>query len=123
MIEANAPTDVPEEPVGASPSGEAVLEEDTAESEPTEGGEVKGLRDLTFEPAKHRAQTARTLAYLLVITLASSIVLQYVSVLYLVCLGKPEALENVSKIFNSWLPVISGLVSGAATYYFTKDRD
>jgi|SRR5882672_3321313 len=123
MNEANAPMDAPEEAVGASPSGESPEEEASELEKPTEGGEVKGLREIDFEPAKHRAETARKLAYFLVITLASSILVQYGSVLYLVHSGKAEALDNISKIFNSWLPVISGLVSGAATYYFTKDRD
>jgi hypothetical protein len=36
--------------------------------------------------------------------------------------GKEEALKNLSSIFNAWLPAISSLVSAAATYYFTRDK-
>lgn len=92
------------------------------QEEPIEGGYVGELRELEFHETKHRADTARRLAYLLVLILALSIGLHYVATIVLILFGKADATENLSKIFNVWLPVISSLVSAAATYYFTRER-
>jgi hypothetical protein len=46
----------------------------------------------------------------------------YVLVCILAFSGKEEAIKNLSAIFNAWLPVISSLLSAAATYYFTKEK-
>jgi hypothetical protein len=69
---------------------------------------------------KHRhAETARKLAYWLVAILAGSFLFEW-SALSLFNLDEPHrtALEH---FFNAWLPVIAGLASSAATYYFTKE--
>lgn len=88
---------------------------------PLEGGEVKLLEDYPIAE-RHRAETARYLAYTLVSILGLTVLLQYGLTVLLVCLGKTEGIANLDKIFNILLPVLSGLVSGAATYYFTKDK-
>jgi hypothetical protein len=36
--------------------------------------------------------------------------------------GKTDGIASLEKIFNILLPVLSGLVSGASTYYFTKEK-
>lgn len=77
---------------------------------------------LEFREAKHRADTARRLAYILVGTMAFSVALHYMATGILGALGKDSAVENLSKIFNAWLPVISSLVGSAATYYFTREK-
>lgn len=101
-----------------------------------EGGVVSGLEieggsipyfewnpsNVEFHEAEHRAHTARRLAYWLVIILGVSIVAHYFSTMILELNGKHEAAESLAKIFNSWLPVLSGLVGGATTYYFTRDK-
>jgi hypothetical protein len=97
--------------------------EGNKDEKPIEGGEVSASPELTFQPARHRAVTARYLAYGLAITLVLSVIVQYVCTLILIKWGAKDSLDNLSKIFNAWLPVISGLVSSAATYYFTKDRN
>jgi hypothetical protein len=51
----------------AAPEGPAVIE----------GGAVERVTDLPFEERRHRAKTARTLAYLLVDILAATIGLRY----------------------------------------------
>ena len=64
------------------------------------------------------AQTARFLAIALVCALAGSVVLQYVVLAVLACRHlETQAFEH---LFNSWLPVISGLTGSAVTYYLTK---
>ena len=90
------------------------------EDEIVEGGKVEQLGEYHVDK-KHRADTARYLAYGLVATLILSIVLQYAGTLTLVFMGKADALASIDKLFNILLPVLSSLVSAAATYYFTKE--
>lgn len=92
------------------------------EDQPIEAGEVGELQDLTFQEARHKAETAKSLATLLVIILGASIALQYVLTAVLAFGGKEEAIKNLNTIFNAWLPAVTSLVSAAATYYFTRDK-
>jgi hypothetical protein len=87
-----------------------------------EAGEVGELKDLDFEAAKHRAETAKSLATWLVLILGVSVALHYVLTAALAFGGKEEATKNLNTIFNAWLPAISSLVSAAATYYFTREK-
>jgi len=89
---------------------------------PIEAGEVGELRELTFHEAKHHAETARSLAFWLVILLGVSVGLHYLLTVILAFGGKEEAIKNLNSIFNAWLPAISSLVSAAATYYFTREK-
>jgi hypothetical protein len=91
-------------------------------SEVIEGGTVERVTDLPFEERKHRAATARRLAYLLVGTLGATIVLQYGLTSLLIFYGKNDGVTELDKLFNALLPILSGLVGGATTYYFTKER-
>jgi hypothetical protein len=36
--------------------------------------------------------------------------------------GKDDAAKNVAAVFNIWVPVISGLVSSAVTWFFTRQK-
>jgi hypothetical protein len=92
------------------------------EDQPIEAGEVGELHDLSFHEARHRAETAKSLATWLVIILGASLALHYVLTVILAFGGKEEAIKNLNSIFNAWLPAISSLVSAAATYYFTRDK-
>jgi hypothetical protein len=92
------------------------------EDQPIEAGEVGELKDLPFHEARHRAETARSLAMWLVILLGSSLGVHYLLVCVLAFAGKEEAIKTLSTIFNAWLPVISSLLSAAATYYFTREK-
>jgi len=87
-----------------------------------EGGFVSEITDLAFHQERHRAETARSLALLLVWVMAITVSIHYVATGVLLALGLSDATESLARIFNIWLPVISGLVSGAATYYFTRER-
>ena len=60
------------------------------EEKPIEAGEVGELRDITFEEKKHRAETARSLAQLLVWILGGSVALHYLMTVVLVIAGKEE---------------------------------
>jgi hypothetical protein len=86
-----------------------------------EGGDVAPLQDYPISE-QHRANTARHLAYALVAILALSVLSQYVSTMILIFSGKTDAIPNLDKTFNILMPILSGLVGGATTYYFTRER-
>src|SRR5436305_4956241 len=73
-----------------------------------------------FEESRRgqHALTARTLAYWLIGILGGSVVLQYAALIVLICKQRPEESPVFEHLFNAWLPVIAGLASSAATYYF-----
>jgi hypothetical protein len=92
------------------------------DDQPIEAGEVGELKDVPFHEAEHRAETARSLARWLVVLLGTGLGVHYVLVSILAFSGREEAIKNLSTIFNAWLPVISSLLSAAATYYFTREK-
>jgi hypothetical protein len=101
----------------------AVSPVDRFEDDPIEGGTITDLADeLPFHEAQHRAHTARRLAYWLVVVLGATMLVHYASVMFLEIEGKHEAVESLSSIFHAFLPVISGLVGGATTFYFTQKK-
>jgi len=71
---------------------------------------------------KHRhADTARKLAYALVALMGITILLHYTSLTILLSLKRDEEAKTLERLFNALLPVIAGLASSAATYYFTRE--
>lgn len=92
------------------------------DTELIDGGTIEPLEELMFQEQKHRAETARRMAFLLVWIMAISVGLHFVTTAVFAAYGNTEAIDGLGKIFNMWLPVISGLVSSAATYYFTKEN-
>ena len=89
-----------------------------------EGGSVSGFQDYPWEPEKrHRAETARYLAFFLVAILAITIIIQYGMTFFLVYQNKESGIAVLDKLFSTLLPILSGLVSAAATYYFTREKD
>ncbi len=62
------------------------------------------------------------MAFLLVWIMAGSVGIHFVTTAIFAALENERAVENLATIFTMWLPVISGLVSSAATYYFTKEN-
>ena len=90
------------------------------DDQPIEAGKVGEIKDLPFHEAQRRAETARSLATWLVVLLGAGLAVHYLLICILAFGGKEEATKNLNSIFNAWLPVISSLLSAAATYYFTK---
>jgi len=88
-----------------------------------EGGDVIDVNPEAIEArTSHRERTAKTFALALLGIFAGSILLQYAALLTALAWGDKTAAEMVERQFNSWLPVISGMVGSAATYYLTKDK-
>jgi len=106
---------------GATPQSNPTRTKD--EPELIEGGDVRPLEDYAYEEMRHRAATARILAYVLVGILAATILLQYGLTTWLVFAGRENAAGILDKLFNALLPVLAGLVGGAVTFYFTKERN
>ncbi|MBL8077828.1 MAG: hypothetical protein JNM55_07695 [Anaerolineales bacterium] len=94
------------------------------DGEVIEGGEISEL-DVPYKVdplKKQRAATTRSLAYILVGILALSVVLHYITIAWLLINEKKELTVELSTIFSTWLPVISGLAGSAVTYYFAQEK-
>lgn len=127
MKEKTEPTDTSPAPNSGSSQVTAtdLIEGGTVANMDIEGGSISEFDlypKIEFHEAQHRADTARRLAYWLVIILGASIVVHYLSTMMLEIYGKHDAVESLGKIFNTWLPVLSGLVGGATTFYFTREK-
>jgi hypothetical protein len=74
-----------------------------------------------FSPEEHRAKTTKTLALLffgaLFIVFAA-----HVTCVLVLAHNKPDSVDEITRVFNVWVPVFSGLVGAAATFYFTQLR-
>lgn len=100
-----------------------MIEEEVGET-PEDGGFIPvDPVEERWDEARHKAETAKSLAVWLVCVFAGSLVLHYVAVGILTHYGKEAPLETLSDAFNAWLPVLSSLLSAAATYYFTRERE
>lgn len=103
------------------PASETTPSEMKQEGDTIEGGDITGLDEpLSFNQARHEANTARTLSYLLVAVLAGYFVLHYAATFAAAVWLEPEAQEIFQNIYNAGLPVLSGLAGSAATYFFTR---
>src|SRR5271163_4829745 len=69
----------------------------------------------------HKAKTAGQLAMLAFLALLLMFVAHFVTIL-LLARGKPDAIEQVNRVFSTWVPVMAGIVGSAATFYFTQER-
>ena len=101
---------------------EPLLPAHMPDEQPIEAGEVGEIKELPFHEAQHRAETARSLATWLVVLLGAGLAVHYLLICILAFGGKEEATKSLNSIFNAWLPVVSSLLSAAATYYFTKEE-
>lgn len=87
-----------------------------------DAGSVEEIPELRFRADRHRAQTSRWLAFVIVGLLAVTVAAHYSVAVWLHLSGLSDAAAAVGRIFEVWLPIISGLSSAAVTYYFTKER-
>lgn len=95
-----------------------------APDEVIQGGTIFGLDDeeIGWRPERHHAETASRLAWLLIWVLVATFALHYLAIAILSWNGKESTVETLSSLFGIWLPVMSGFVGGAVTYYFTKEQ-
>lgn len=105
-------------PEGAGGGGD-----DVSNQEPLDGGSVSGAdREVPFQESKFHAETARKLSILLISILAVSVAVHYLLSALFSQWGNTQVVATLAGIFDVWLPVISGFVGSAITYYYTRDK-
>jgi len=75
----------------------------------------------SFSQEEHRAKATKLLALLLFWALIVLFSAHFGSVVYLAH-NRPNSVEEVTRVFNTWIPVFAGLFGSAATFYFTQGR-
>jgi hypothetical protein len=96
---------------------------------PDEPREEDGLEEDVIYDSEKIPRVGRTqdderifIAKILIWMMALGLVGHYVAVIAFEWNGKSESVKSLQTILNAWLPVVSGLVGAAVTYYFTRDR-
>ena len=69
------------------------------------------------DPSAQRAIIAR----ILITMMAVGLLIHYAAVILFEWNGKHESVKSLETILNAWLPILSGLVGAAVTYYFTHE--
>jgi len=86
-------------------SEKVVVGDSSSSDEHIEGGDITGLDEpLSFNQARHEANTARFLSYLLVAVLAGYFVLHYLATFAAAFWLGPEAQEVFQNVYNAGLP-------------------
>ena len=107
------------QPEGPSP---ASTEPGSPREAEIDGGFIDQIQEPPFDEPKHRALTAQKLALLFACILGGALAVHYVCFMVLAIMERNDAVESLGRIFNVWLPALTGIVSSAATYYFTKEH-
>jgi hypothetical protein len=74
-----------------------------------------------FSPEEHRAKTTKLLMVLSFTALCLLFAAHFTAIL-LLAHDKPNAVDEITRVFGTWVPIFSTLVGSAATYYFTRER-
>ena|ERR1022692_2604601 len=74
-----------------------------------------------FSSEEHRAKTTKLLMVLSFCALCDLFIAHFVSIL-LLAHDKPNAVDEITRVFGTWVPIFSTLVGSAATFYFTKEH-
>ncbi len=93
------------------------------EKEPQEGGEAVAAEAEPPKPTRPRdvGEDRVRIARLLIWILAVGLLFHYIVLITLSFRAdSQDVVEKVEAVFNAWLPVLSGLVGSAVTYYFTS---
>jgi hypothetical protein len=96
--------------------------EGPGEAEPLDLGEVSRADESIAAEERIRAKTARFLTFLLVWMFGISFALHYVATAVFRQWGDEKVVEALGEAFQVWLPVISGFVGSAVTYYLTREK-
>lgn len=74
-----------------------------------------GERDEKLDPARGKITNG------LLFLLGGALILHSVLTFW-ASYGSVDAAKNIAAVFNIWVPVISGLVSSAITWFFTRQK-
>jgi hypothetical protein len=87
-----------------------------AKTERLTGEEIfTGERDERLDPLRARIT-------ILLTSLMALALLLHAALTFWASYGSPDAAKNIAAVFNIWVPVISGLVSSAVTWFFTRQK-
>ena len=92
------------------------------EAELLDLGEVSRADEGIAAEERIRARTARFLTFLLVWMFGISFGLHYIATAAFRQWGDEKVAEALGEAFEVWLPVISGFVGSAVTYYLTREK-
>lgn len=71
---------------------------------------------------ERESQTARTIAITLLVMLGVTFLADVGSVIVLTVYNRLDAAPFFERMFSAWLPLLSGLVGTAITFYLTRGR-
>ena len=75
-----------------------------------------------YNSRRYRDKATRSIAGWLILVFVAVVAGQYALVTWFTFADNADGLVQIEKVFNAVLPVVSGLVGAAATYYFTRER-
>ena len=120
------PTGLPEEddPVGGTGLGKESNIGPVVNEEPEDVSDFKkapGPVDSGVD--LEHAKAAKNLAYIFAAALAVMFLMNIGAVVWLTW-GQPvkESLEPVNHVFSIWIPIFSGFVASAVTFYYTQNK-
>jgi hypothetical protein len=98
----------------ATQDGETSDEEQHVVDDPQERPRASKPRDQSVDRA--------IIAKVLIGMMAVGLVVHYVAVIIFEWNGKHDSVKSLETVLNAWLPILSGLVGAAVTYYFTREK-
>jgi hypothetical protein len=87
------------------------------------GSVISAIPVATYNPQRDHQTAAKNLALIFAGILAAGIALHYVATIGLYVFGYGDGAKELTGIFNTWLPVVSSIVTAISTYYFTRPKD
>jgi hypothetical protein len=95
------------------------------ESESVAGDAIPVIYDphehVRVPPAQDPSAQRAIIARILITMMALGLLIHYGAVITFEWIGKHESIKSLETILNAWLPILSGLVGAAVTYYFTHE--
>lgn len=74
-----------------------------------------------FSNEEHPAKTTKLIT-ILFLSLPCAAFAAHLTIILLLAHNKPNLIDDVSRVFTTWVPIFTGFVGPAATFYFTHER-
>jgi hypothetical protein len=97
----------------------------TPEPEPTSQAPPdvpRGLQLTDIDLKRRESQTARHVTITLLVMLGGTVVLQFATLIVLTITNRLDAASHFDQMFAVWIPLLSGLVGSAVTFYLTREK-
>lgn len=115
-------------PAAAEPAAEPAAGESLPSQAMQEEDEGRGFQprpsDVTLPNLKEEreSQTARTITITLLVMLGVTFLANLITLVVLTLKNRIDAVPHFERMFSIWVPLLSGLVGSAVTFYLTKER-